>query len=61
MGEIINLRRHKKRAARDQAARDADANRVQHGRNKAERARTQEQNRKRTLLLDRHHLGEDPA
>ena len=59
MGEVVNLKRHKKRVARDQAARDADANRVRHGRTRAERERDKEQDRKLNSLLDQHRLGED--
>ena len=61
MGEVVNLKRFKKRAARDQAAKDADSNRVRHGRTKAERDRDQKQSRKLDSLLDQHRLGEDQA
>ena len=37
MGDIVNLKRFKKRAARDQAAKDAQAQRARFGRTKAER------------------------
>ena len=37
MVEIVNLRRERKRAARQQAERVASANRLLHGRSKAER------------------------
>ncbi len=37
MAEIINLRRVRKRLARDAAARDASAARTQHGRTQTER------------------------
>jgi hypothetical protein len=37
MVEIVNLRRERKRAARQRAERDASANRLLHGRSKAER------------------------
>ena len=59
MGEIINLRRHKKRAARDQAAKESEANRIRHGRTRAERLRDQEQNRKLNSVLDQHRRGEE--
>jgi hypothetical protein len=59
MGEIINLRRQKKRAARDQASRESEANRIRHGRTRAERLRDQEQNRRLNSVLDQHRRGED--
>ncbi len=37
MGEIVNLKRTRKRMAREEAARAADANRAAHGRTKVER------------------------
>jgi hypothetical protein len=37
MGDIVNLRQARKQARRDQDARQADANRLRHGRTKAER------------------------
>jgi hypothetical protein len=59
MGDIVNLKRFKKRAERDRAAKDADARRARFGRTKAERKLDQEQNRKRDTMLDHHHIGED--
>ena len=59
MGDIVNLKRFKKRVARDSAARDADARRASFGRTKAERKQQEEQNRKLNMTLDRHRIGED--
>jgi len=59
MGDIVNLKRFKKRAARDSAARDADARRASFGRTRAERKQQEEQNRKLNVTLDRHRIGED--
>lgn len=59
MGDIVNLKRFRKRVARDQAARSADEQRARFGRTKAERKLDQEQNRKRNSMLDQHQLGED--
>ena len=59
MGEIINLKRFKKRAARDQAAEGAQAQRARFGRTKAKRQEDQEQNRKFESVLDHHRIGED--
>lgn len=41
MGDIINLRRERKRAARRKDAEKADTNRALHGRTKAERAQAE--------------------
>ncbi len=59
MGDIINLKRFKKRAARDQADNDAQAQRTRSGRTKAKRQEDQEQNRKLNSVLDHHRIGED--
>lgn len=59
MGEIVNLKRFKKRAARDQADKDAQAQRTRSGRTKAKRQEDQEQNRRLNSVLDHHRIGED--
>ncbi|MDQ8727841.1 DUF4169 family protein [Bradyrhizobium sp. LHD-71] len=59
MGDIVNLKRFRKKRARDQAAKDADARRARFGRSKAERQRDQEENRKLNSVLDHHRIGED--
>ena len=59
MGDIINMKRFKKRAARDQAAKDAQAQRTRFGRTKARRQEDQEQNRKFESVLDHHRIGDD--
>jgi Domain of unknown function (DUF4169) len=60
MGDIVNLKRFKKRVAREEANRDAQAQRVRFGRTKVERQQDQEQNRKLNTALDHHRIGEDP-
>jgi Domain of unknown function (DUF4169) len=60
MGEVVNLKRYKKRVAREEATRDAEAQRVRYGRTKNERQQDQEQNRKLNSALDHHRIGEDP-
>jgi hypothetical protein len=60
MGDIVNLKRFKKRVAREEANRDAQAQRVRFGRTKDERQQDQEQNRKLNSALDHHRIGEDP-
>jgi hypothetical protein len=59
MGEVVNLKRFKKRVARDTAAKEADARRARFGRTNAEREQQEEQNRKLDMTLDRHRIGED--
>jgi hypothetical protein len=60
MGDLVNLKRFKKRAARDQAAKKADAQRARFGRSKAERQQQEEEIRKLNTVLDHHRIGEDP-
>ena len=38
MGDVVNLKRVRKRAAKESAAKEADANRARFGRSKSERA-----------------------
>ena len=59
MGDVVNLKRFKKRAARDQAAKNADERRARFGRSKAERQQQQEEARKLNSVLDHHRIGED--
>jgi hypothetical protein len=62
MGETINLKRFKKRAARDQSAKQADANRARFGRTKSERALDQQRASRAKHVLDQHHIdGEDAS
>lgn len=60
MGEVINLKRFKKRMARDQAGKVADANRASFGRTKAERTADAQREKRASELLDQHRInGED--
>ena len=59
MGEVVNLKRFRKRVARGTAAKEADARRASFGRTKAERKQQEEQKRKLDMTLDRHRIGED--
>ena len=49
MGDVVNLKRFKKRVARDQSAKQADLNRARFGRSKSERA------------LDQHRIDDGDA
>jgi hypothetical protein len=60
MGDVINLKRFKKRKERDQSAKAADANRARFGRTKTERAAEGKSAKRATELLDQHLInGED--
>jgi Domain of unknown function (DUF4169) len=60
MGDVINLKRFRKRVERDQAAKVAESNRARHGRTKSERAADAQRDKRANELLDQHRInGED--
>ena len=60
MGDLVNLNRFRKRSEREQAVRQADANRARFGRSKAERQADEQRARRAGELLDQHRIdGED--
>jgi hypothetical protein len=62
MGDVINLKRFRKRAERDQAAKEADANRTRFGRTKSERDVEKRLAKRARDLLDQHRIdGEDAS
>jgi hypothetical protein len=62
MGNLINLNRFKKRSALDEAAKQAEVNRAQFGRTKAERNLQEQRTIRANNLLDQHHIdGEDAS
>jgi hypothetical protein len=62
MGDVVNLKRFKKRVDRKQSAKQADANRLQFGRTKSERAREEQRTERANELLDQHRVdGEDAS
>jgi hypothetical protein len=62
MGDVINLKRFRKRAARDQSAKQADANRARFGRTKSERALDEQRASRANDVLDQHRIdGEDAS
>ena len=62
VAEIINLKRFKKRVARDVSEQQAAANRAQFGRTKSERAADETSSKRASELLDQHQLnGEDAS
>jgi hypothetical protein len=62
MGDVVNLKRFKKRAARDQSAKQADANRARFGRTKSERALDEARASRASDVLDQHRIdGKDAS
>jgi hypothetical protein len=62
MGDLINLNRFKKRIAKDEAAKQADANRALYGRTKSERTLQEQRTVRANTMLDQHHIdGEDAS
>ncbi len=57
MGEVVNLRRARKTKARANAEKEAQTNRTQHGRSKAERKLSEAQNDVANRKLDAHKRG----
>jgi hypothetical protein len=62
MGELVNLKRFKKRSEREQAAKQADTNRARFGRTKSKRALDELQNNRANDHIDQHRIdGEDAS
>ncbi len=62
MGDVVNLKRFRKRGEREQAAKEAEANRARFGRSKSERATEATRARRADELLDQHRIdGEDAS
>jgi hypothetical protein len=56
MGDVINLKRVKKRNEREASAKQADANRARFGRTKSERALDEQTKDRAQNLLDQHRI-----
>ena len=56
MGDVINLKRFKKRNEREATAKQADANRARFGRTKSERALDEQATDRAGNLLDQHRI-----
>ena len=56
MGDVVNLRRARKKIERQNAEQKAAANRVQHGRSKAQRALDAKRKAKASRDLERHRI-----
>ena len=61
MGELVNLKRFRKRTEREQSAKQADANRARFGRTKSERMLNQHRESRASDLLDQHRIGDEDA
>ena len=62
MGDVVNLKRFKKRIERGKSAKQADANRARFGRTKSERTSDAERAKRADELLDQHRIdGEDAS
>jgi hypothetical protein len=62
MGDVVNLKRFKKRTEREQSAKQAETNRTRFGRTKSERSLEQRRVSRASDLLDQHRIdGEDAS
>ena len=61
MGDVVNLKRFKKRQEREQSAKQAEANRLRFGRTKSERFSDELRNDRAEDLLDQHRIDSGDA
>ncbi len=62
MGDVVNLKRFKKRTERHQSEQQAEANRTRFGRTKSERILDERRGNRASELLDQHRIdGEDAS
>jgi uncharacterized protein DUF4169 len=61
MGDIVNLKRFRKRSEREQTAKEAEANRARFGRSKSQRAADATRARRASELLDQHRIDDGDA
>ena len=62
MGDVVNLKRFKKRTERHQSEQQAEANRTRFGRTKSKRILDEERADRANKLLDQHRIdGEDAS
>ncbi len=62
MGNVVNLKRFRKRTERDQSAKQAEANRTRFGRTKSERVLDERRTKRANDLLDQRRIdGEDAS
>jgi hypothetical protein len=56
MGDVVNLKRFKKRNVREQSAKQAETNRARFGRTKSERTLDEQRADNANRLLDQHRI-----
>jgi hypothetical protein len=62
MGDVVNLKRFKKRIEREESAKQAEANRTRFGRTKSERTLEERRISRANDVLDQHLIdGEDAS
>ena len=61
MGDLVNLKRFKKRNERVQSAQQADANRARFGRTKSERTLDEQRKDRAGHLLEQHKIDDGDA
>jgi hypothetical protein len=61
MGELVNLKRFRKRAERDRSAKQAEVNRARFGRTKSERITDKGRTKRANDLLDQHRIDDEDA
>ena len=62
MGDLVNLKRFRKRAEKEQSAKQADANRKRFGRTRSERVLEEGRSKRANDVLDQHRIdGEDAS
>jgi hypothetical protein len=61
MGELVNLKRFRKRAERDRSAKQAEVNRARFGRTKSERVADEGRTKRANDLLDQHRIDDEDA
>ena len=62
MGDVVNLKRFKKRIERERSAKQAESNRARFGRTKSERLLEERRTERANDLLDQHRIdGEDAS
>jgi Domain of unknown function (DUF4169) len=62
MGDVVNLKRFKKRTEKQQSAKQAEVNRTRFGRSKSERTLEQQRSNRASEILDQHRIdGEDAS
>jgi Domain of unknown function (DUF4169) len=61
MGDVVNLKRFRKRTEREQSAKQADANRTRFGRTKSERVLDERRTNRTNDLLDQHRIDDEDA